>query len=131
MPRLTGLDHLVLTVTDLDRTIRFYHEVLGMTAERFQVADGSQRTALKFGSQKINLHLSGAEFAPHAAAPKPGSADLCFVTETPLEEWLALLAEKQIPVIDGPVDRTGARGRIQSIYLRDPDGNLLEISVYL
>ena len=78
MPRLTGLDHLVLTVTDLDRTIRFYHEVLGMTAERFQVADGSQRTALKFGSQKINLHLSGGGICAPCRRPKAGFGGFVF-----------------------------------------------------
>lgn len=131
MPRLTGLDHLVLTVNDLDSTIRFYRDVLGMGIDRFQAADGSVRTALKFGSQKINLHLFGAEFSPHAALPNPGSADLCFITETPLEDWLRLFEKHQVKVIDSPVARTGARGKIRSIYLRDPDGNLIEISVYL
>ena len=96
MPRLTGLDHLVLTVNDLDSTIRFYRDVLGMGIDRFQAADGSVRTALKFGSQKINLHLFGAEFSPHAALPNPGSADLCFITETPLEDWLRLFEKHQV-----------------------------------
>ena len=129
MPRLDRLDHLVLTVTDMDQTLRFYGEVLGMDAESFTAADGGVRTALRFGTQKINLHDAAAPFAPHAAAPVPGSADLCFLTQTPLADWQAHLAACAVPVLAGPVDRTGATGPIRSIYIRDPDGNLIEIAV--
>lgn len=124
-----SLDHLVLTVADVDRTVAFYTQALGMQAEIFRPADGSTRTALSFGSQKINLHLAGAEFLPKACDPVPGSADLCFLTETPLDTWRDHLAALGIPVELGPVARTGATGPILSIYLRDPDGNLIEVSV--
>lgn len=125
-PTLTSLDHLVLTVRDSDATVRFYTAVLGMTAEVFHPADGSTRTALKFGDQKINLHQAGAEFIPKAENPLPGSADLCFLSDVPLAEWQAHLGPECIEA--GPIQRTGARGPILSIYLRDPDGNLIEIS---
>lgn len=126
-PVINSLDHLVLTVRDLDRTVAFYSRVLGLRAETFRPADGSQRTALVFGSQKINLHVAGAEFTPHARAPAPGSADLCFLSPTPLGAWEHHLEAEGIPIEAGPVPRTGATGRILSLYLRDPDGNLVEI----
>ncbi|MEO0937683.1 MAG: VOC family protein [Pseudomonadota bacterium] len=126
-PRIDALDHLVLTVTDMAATIAFY-EALGMVAQGFTVADGSTRHALGFGAQKINLHPASAPFKPHAEAPMPGSADLCFLSETPLADWQSHLAQKGITVEEGPVPRTGAAGPITSIYLRDPDGNLIEIS---
>lgn len=125
MPKLTSLDHLVLTVADIDRTVAFYCDMLGMQAEVFHAADGSTRTALSFGAQKINLHPAAMPFEPKAQHVQTGSADLCFLTDTPLDQWLAHLGER---IIDGPVPRTGATGPILSIYLRDPDGNLLEIS---
>ncbi|MDU8910178.1 VOC family protein [Aestuariicoccus sp. MJ-SS9] len=128
MPRVQSLDHLVLTVRDLDRAIAFYRDVLGMRADAFTPADGSRRWALSFGTQKINLHLAGAEFDPKADAPTPGSADLCFLSETGLETWQQHLAGLGVAVLEGPVDRTGAQGPIRSIYLRDPDGNLIEIA---
>ncbi|MEL6958933.1 MAG: VOC family protein [Pseudomonadota bacterium] len=128
MPKVTSLDHLVLTVRSAERSVEFYTRVLGMTAEVFHPADGSTRTALKFGSQKINLHVAGAEFEPKAKAPGPGTADLCFLTETGLGNWIAHLAELDLPIEDGPIARTGATGPITSIYIRDPDGNLIEIS---
>ncbi len=127
-PQVAALDHLVLTVADLAATVRFYETVLGMRAERFTPADGSERWALKFGAQKINLHQAGAEFEPKAARPGPGTADLCFLTDTPLAEWQTHLAAQGVAVEDGPVPRTGATGPILSLYLRDPDGNLIEIS---
>lgn len=127
-PHVTSLDHLVLTVADVEVSIGFYVGILGMTADRFEPADGSTRWALNFGVQKINLHQSGAEFEPKAGAVMPGSADLCFLSDTPLEDWQAHLASKGVGVEEGPVTRTGATGPICSIYLRDPDGNLLEIS---
>lgn len=128
MPAVSRLDHLVLTVVDMKATIAFYRDGLGMVAEPFTPADGSTRWALTFGSQKINLHPADAPFQPHAAQPKPGSADLCFLSETALVDWQSHLTAQGIPVIDGPIGRTGATGPIQSIYVRDPDGNLIEIS---
>lgn len=128
MPQITGLDHLVLTVADLDRSVAFYRDVLGMTPVQFTPSDGTVRWALSFGAQKINLHAAGSPFAPHAAAPQPGSADLCFLSETPVADWQAHLAARGVAVIDGPVARTGAQGPILSIYLRDPDCNLIEIA---
>ncbi|UWQ90701.1 VOC family protein [Aliisedimentitalea scapharcae] len=125
---LTSLDHLVLTVKDIDRTIAFYTETLGMTAEIFHPLDGTTRHALRFGSQKINLHPHRHEFSPKAATPCPGTADLCFLSTAPLQDWLDHLAKLDISIIEGPVPRTGAAGGLQSIYIRDPDGNLLEIS---
>ncbi len=127
-PRIAALDHLVLTVRDLDRTVGFYTEGLGMEAREFAVADGSNRWALYFGTQKINLHVAGAEFDPKAKAPTPGSADLCFLTQASLSAWETHLAAQKIAIEDGPVARSGAVGPIMSIYVRDPDGNLIEIS---
>ncbi|MFZ5963134.1 VOC family protein [Thalassococcus sp. BH17M4-6] len=127
-PFVHSLDHLVLTVRDLDATIGFYTTILGMTAETFFPADGPPRQALSFGTQKINLHLAGSEFTPHAQAPGPGTADLCFLSGTPLPAWQAHLACHDIAIEAGPVQRTGAQGPLLSIYLRDPDGNLVEIS---
>lgn len=128
MPRLDSLDHLVLTVSDIPRSIAFYETALGMVAEPFSPADGTTRWALTFGNHKINLHQAGAEFEPKAKRPTPGSADLCFLTEIPLSDWQAHLQQQAIEILEGPVPRTGATGPIVSIYLRDPDGNLLEIS---
>ena len=128
MPFVNGLDHLVLTVADLDRTIAFYRDALGMEAHQFTPADGTTRWALSFGNQKINLHVAEAPFSPYAVAPTPGSADLCFLSDAPLAEWEPHLSRHDIKVIDGPVGRTGATGPITSIYVRDPDGNLIEIS---
>ncbi|MEQ6249230.1 VOC family protein [Sulfitobacter sp. HNIBRBA3233] len=127
-PALDSLDHLVLTVADIDTTCAFYRDVLGMTAQVFTVADGTTRHALRFGAMKINLHLHGAEFEPKAAQVQPGSADLCFLSSAPLSDWLSHLRETGITVEEGPVPRTGATGPLVSIYLRDPDGNLIEIA---
>jgi len=118
------LDHLVLTVQDVERTIRFYETVLGMEVVRF--AGG--RYALRFGRQKINLHEHGREFEPKAHAPVPGSADLCFIAVTPLADVIAHLNRLGVPIEEGPVARTGATGRIVSVYFRDPDLNLIEVS---
>ena len=126
-PKLDSLDHLVITASDLSKTIAFYSDALGMSSEAFE-AGGSTRWALKFGNQKINLHQAGREFEPKARLPAPGSADLCFLSQTPLENWIKHLRSLDIPIEDGPVPRTGARFAITSIYLRDPDGNLIEIS---
>mgnify|MGYP001382457203 CR=1 FL=1 len=118
------LDHLVLTVKDVETTCRFYEKVLGMEVVTFNQG----RKALQFGRQKINLHQHGREFEPKAAHPLPGSADLCFITETPMEQVMAHLQACQVAILEGPVRRTGATGPIQSVYIRDPDGNLIEIS---
>ncbi|WGW04397.1 VOC family protein [Tropicibacter oceani] len=123
-----SLDHLVLTVTDVDVTCAFYRDVLGMTPQAFTPADGSTRWALKFGTQKINLHKAGAEFTPKARTPRPGSADLCFLSDTPIADWRTHLNDHDITIEEGPLLRTGATGPILSLYIRDPDGNLIEIS---
>jgi len=127
-PKIRSLDHLVLTVADIDRTVAFYRRVLSVEVEQFHPADGSVRTALKFGSQKINLHQVGKEFEPKAMMPTPGSADLCFLSDTRLADWAMHLAGQNIEIAGGPVGRTGATGPIVSIYIRDPDANLIEIS---
>ncbi len=127
-PELTTLDHLVLTVADIATTVMFYSNVLGMTHMPFTVADGGTRHAMRFGTMKINLHQKGAEFEPRAKAAQTGSADLCFLTATPLEAWLAHLEQSGVRTEIGPVPRTGATGPIMSLYIRDPDGNLIEIS---
>ena len=124
--RLDRLDHLVLTVRDMDATVAFYTRVLGMRAVTF----GAGRRALAFGEQKLNLHQRGAEFEPKAAHPMPGSADLCFVTAERPAAVLAHLAACGVAVEAGPVPRTGALGPVTSVYFRDPDGNLLEVSSY-
>lgn len=126
-PVVQSLDHLVLTVADIDATRAFYAR-LGMTADRFAAADGTTRWALTFGRQKINLHPAGREFEPKAARPVPGSADLCFLSDTPLTQWQEHLEEHGIAIIDGPVRRTGAQGPILSLYVRDPDGTLIELA---
>ncbi|MEO0357838.1 MAG: VOC family protein [Pseudomonadota bacterium] len=128
-PPVIALDHLVLTVANVDQTAAFYTQVLGMTVQVFHPADGSTRTALKFGDQKINLHQAGAEFEPKALTPTPGSADLCFLSKTPLDEWTVHFETHGIKIEQGPVARTGATGPIISLYVRDPDQNLIEVSV--
>lgn len=124
--RIDRLDHLVLTVADLDATIEFYVGVLGMTDIVFE--DG--RHALTFGASKINLHPAGHEFEPKALRPQPGSADLCFVVDDPIGEIAKILTSAGVRIEEGPVDRTGATGPIRSIYVRDPDQNLVELSNY-
>jgi catechol 2,3-dioxygenase-like lactoylglutathione lyase family enzyme len=125
--RIDRIDHLVLTVGDLEVATAFYTRVLGMEAITF----GADRRALKFGVHKLNLHEAGHELEPKAAAPTPGSADLCLVTTTTPAEVLAHLHACGVHVIEGPVARTGALGPIVSVYFRDPDGNLLQVSSYL
>ncbi|MFJ5965567.1 VOC family protein [Bacillus sp. NPDC093026] len=121
------LDHIVLTVQHLEETIRFYTNVLGMKEETF----GDGRKALRFGLQKINLHEAGHEFEPKASHPLPGSADLCFITDLDMDDLLLHLRKQVVPIEEGPVERTGALGPIESIYIRDPDMNLIEISRYI
>ena len=130
-PSLSAIDHLVLTVSDFERTTTFYRDVLGMSLTSFRGADGRERFALQFGRQKINLHIQGAEIAPHAAHPLPGSLDICLISDAPLEDWIDHLAKNGVTPESSIVERTGATGRLRSIYLRDPDLNLIEISNHL
>ncbi len=124
-----SLDHLVLTVRDIDLSVQFYTSVLGMRSEQFAATDGTTRWALKFGNQKINLHRAGAEFDPKADRPTSGSADLCFLSSARVEHWQQHLAAAKVPIVDGPIRRTGATAPILSIYIRDPDQNLIEIGM--
>ena len=121
--QIRNLDHLVLTVKSLELTLAFY-KALGMK----EVTFGKNRKALIFGSQKINLHQAGHEFEPKAQTPMPGSADLCFIVDTPLDEVIRELEESGIDIVEGPVARTGAVSPIRSVYIRDPDRNLIELS---
>jgi catechol 2,3-dioxygenase-like lactoylglutathione lyase family enzyme len=121
---ISKLDHLVLTVKDLEKTISFYVSVMGMKKEVF----GNGRVALKCGDQKINLHEFRKEFEPKAHKPMPGSADLCFITQTPLNDAMAHVKRCGVKIIEGPVERTGANGPIRSFYFRDSDDNLIEVA---
>ncbi|MEM9144822.1 MAG: VOC family protein [Pseudomonadota bacterium] len=121
---IQSLDHLVLTVADIGQTVAFYRDHLGMR----EVVFGEGRHALAYGTQKINLHQAGHEFEPKATRPTPGSADLCFLVSEPVAALAARLESAGVAVIDGPVARTGATGPLTSIYVRDPDGNLIELS---
>jgi catechol 2,3-dioxygenase-like lactoylglutathione lyase family enzyme len=123
------IDHIVLTTRDLEACVRFYTEVLGMTLEKFRTPT-EERLALRFGRQKINLHVWGSEFVPRAHVAVPGSLDLCFIASVPLEEVVSSLKSRNVPIVEGPVGKTGATGPIRSVYVRDPDLNLVEISVY-
>jgi catechol 2,3-dioxygenase-like lactoylglutathione lyase family enzyme len=125
--KIDRFDHLVLTVADVNTTCKFYISVLGMEVETFS----NDRKALKFGHQKINLHQKGKEVNPKAEWPTPGSADVCSITATPVAEVEQELIAKGIDIFMGPVERNGATGKIMSIYLRDPDLNLIELSNYL
>lgn len=125
--KIDRLDHLVLTVADIERTCSFYANNLGFEVIRF----GQNRVALGFGNQKINLHQVGKEFEPKALRPTAGSGDLCFIAATPLDTVIRELSAAGITIEEGPVDRTGATGKIRSVYLRDPDQNLIEISNYV
>lgn len=122
--QIDHIDHLVLTVADIEKTVDFYTRVLGMQLVTF----GEGRKALTFGNQKINLHQAGREFEPKAERPTPGSADLCFIVATPLDRVIAHLEAQGVAIVEGPVQRTGATGPILSVYLRDPDHNLIELS---
>jgi catechol 2,3-dioxygenase-like lactoylglutathione lyase family enzyme len=124
--KIDGIDHIVLTVKDIKTTCAFYGKVLGMDVVSF----GEGRKALSFGSQKINLHQHASEFEPKANRPTPGSADVCFTTSVPVQEVIAHLATCGVKVIEGPVQRSGARGPIVSVYFRDPDLNLVEVCNY-
>jgi catechol 2,3-dioxygenase-like lactoylglutathione lyase family enzyme len=125
------LDHLVLTTAHEAACVDFYTRVLGMQLESFVGGTPPvERKAFKFGSQKINLHVKGREFEPKAHTPVPGALDLCFIARDPLDAVIAKLRAAGIPIVEGPVQRTGATGRIRSVYVRDPDLNLIEISEY-
>lgn len=125
--KISHLDHLVLTVADIEISCQFYQSALNFEVITF----GENRKALQFGHQKINLHQAGKEFEPKALRPTVGSADLCFIAETSLKDVIAHLHTLNIEIVEGPIERTGATGKILSIYLRDPDQNLIEISNYL
>jgi len=120
---VTSLDHLVLTVASIDASLAFYENVLGMHRQTF----GENRVALVFGQQKINLHPAGGEFQPHAERPTPGSADLCFLVNE-LGAMTNRINKAGVEILQGPVERTGATGPIRSVYIRDPDNNLIEVS---
>ncbi len=122
--RIDRLDHFVLTVADVAATCAFYHRALGMAVVTF----GDGRKALAFGQQKINLHARGHEFEPKADRPTPGAADFCLLTSVPLADVVAHLRAEGVTLVVGPVPRTGATGPIESIYFRDPDGNLIEVA---
>lgn len=126
MMRIDRIDHLVLTVRSIESSCAFYARVLGMTVVTF----GTGRKALSFGTQKINLHQAGLEFEPKAMHPTPGSADICLISAMPLSDVITHLRRCEVPILEGPVERTGATGPIQSVYFRDPDQNLVEVSTY-
>lgn len=121
------IDHIVMTCHDIESTKNFYKNILNMKVEVF----GDNRFALRFGNQKINLHQYGKEFEPKAHLPVPGSLDLCFITKQPLDKFIEHLNAVHCPIVEGPVKRTGATGKIRSVYVRDPDLNLIEVSEYL
>ena len=123
------IDHVVLTTRDLSSCLRFYSEILGMKLEKFQTPTET-RIALKFGAQKINVHEWGREFTPRAHVAAPGTLDLCFIASVSLEDVMQKLQKEGIKIIEGTVAKTGAGGPIRSVYVRDPDLNLVEISVY-
>lgn len=127
MSLIDRLDHLVLTCTNLEETKHFYSEILQMRLETF----GNGRIAFRFGHQKINIHQRGSEFEPKAHLPVPGALDLCFIASVPLEQVIAHLQRCSWPIVEGPVERTGATQKIRSVYVRDPDLNLIEISELL
>ena len=124
--RIDRIDHIVLTVRDITATCRFYTQILGMR----EITFAGSRKALVFGNQKINLHKAGQEFEPKAYRPTPGAADLCLIATTPMPDIVTHLHEHGVEIIEGPVHRTGAQGSITSVYFRDPDLNLIEVSNY-
>jgi catechol 2,3-dioxygenase-like lactoylglutathione lyase family enzyme len=124
--KIIGLDHMVLTVGDMERSCDFYRKVLGLEIAIFE----GGRRALTFGSQKINLHQAGEEIKPNAPAAQPGTGDLCFVTETPIDEVVETLNTFLVEIVLGPTAQNGARGPMRSVYFRDPDGNLVEVANY-
>jgi catechol 2,3-dioxygenase-like lactoylglutathione lyase family enzyme len=125
--QISRIDHIVLTVADIDATCEFYSRALNMQVLSF----GAGRIALSFGQQKINLHQAGKEFEPKAMRPTPGSADICLITETPISQVMLHLQACGVDLLEGPVRRTGATGPLLSVYCRDPDSNLIEVSNYI
>lgn len=124
----TGIDHFVLTVSDVERSCGFYERVLGCEVVIF--GESGNRRALRFGDQKINLHPGGWDHEPKAERPTTGAGDFCVLTGTPIETVIDELREAGVGIVEGPVERTGARGPIDSVYFRDPDGNLVEVARY-
>ena len=123
------IDHIVITVKDINKSISFYSNILEMELQEFySLSDNTTRKSLKFGNQKINLHEALNPFSPHAKHPSPGAVDICFISTKPISEWIDRLKKNKINIEDGPVQKTGANGPILSIYIRDPDENLIEIS---
>ena len=126
---ILNIDHIVLIINDMEKTISFYRDVLGMTVKEFQPAGGGEmRKSLSFGNQKINLHHVKSPYKPHAKNPLSGTTDICFLSSTPLQKWQSIFLKNEIEIEDGPVKKTGATGPIMSFYIRDPDKNLIEIS---
>ena len=126
---LSSIDHIVLTASDMDKTISFYCNVLGMTLEEFTPAGGGEtRKSLKFGAQKINLHHVELPYKPHAHNPVSGAVDICFLSSLAIKEWQHILSQNDVMIEGGPIQKTGATGPIMSLYIRDPDQNLIEIS---
>ena len=127
-----AIDHIVMTVANMSKTIDFYCSILGTKIVEFvPPTGGPARKSLHFGKQKINLHNAASPYLPHAKAPQAGSVDLCFISEQSLDAWQAHLANHDVSIEDGPVRKTGANGALMSLYIRDPDGNLIEISNYI
>ena len=124
--KIKSIDHIVLTVKDINKSLYFYETILGLKKEIFN----QNRIALTFGNQKLNLHEYKHEINPHALLPTPGSIDLCFITDTNINESIQYIQSKGITIIEGPIQRTGASGAITSFYINDPDGNLIEIAQY-
>ena len=123
------IDHVVITVTDINKSIHFYSNILGMELQEFlSTTDNVKRKSLKLGTQKINLHEASKPFKPHAHNPLPGTMDICFLSDINVSDWIKIFDKFDIKIEDGPVIKTGANGPIKSIYLRDPDKNLIEIS---
>lgn len=127
MLKIDSIDHLVLTVKDIEKTIQFYENILGMQKIIFR----DNRIALKFGQQKINLHEINNNIHPISQTPTPGAIDICFIIQTDLQTAMSYIENKGVTIIEGPVKRTGAQGEILSFYINDPDGNLIEIAKYL
>ena len=126
---ITAIDHIVLTSADVDKTVSFYCDVLGMELQVFAPPDGNPaRRALCFGNQKINIHAESAPYVPHARRPVSGAVDLCLLSDLPVAAWQERFAAQGVPLEHGPVAKTGAMGPLMSVYVRDPDGNLIEIS---
>ena len=126
---IISIDHIVLTTQNIEKTVFFYRDILGMELDEFVPPDGSaMRKSLKFGSQKINLHQEGLPFKPHAKNPVSGAIDICFLSSTKIDEWQIIFSRHNVLIEKGPIKKTGATGLIMSIYVRDPDQNLIEIS---